>query len=391
VWNGFGDSGTHGGGEITTTAESPTFFDDSSTEPPQTLSFVPRNLPTGVPGCDAPRFCICGACKGEAPTDLTWVELNEVRDLVHPFLIDCGFPLQSGYVSEWGESYHRISFGFLRNDTQMLALRPRIESVVADFLANSDHPLIQRVGLDAFSFIGTGSPPLMPVIPRPDDPVIIPPPQPFSLEDVQWTMSFYHGGWWTYVGEETFSRIRVADPDNDDWESYVYEDLPEPVTVFVFTMGEMGEMRFGIAANSGEVYSGTLEHSSWGRMSQRILPHDPNRNRPQLYVTEITETGLTYSFINQTRVDFAHGPEYELHVREGDNWRHINYGRFWHQPAYSIPALSMFTESSPWGENQVWFGWYFDGGVIPPGEYLLVKPVNIGAQMYKLEYRFTVE
>jgi hypothetical protein len=251
--------------------------------PAETRSFVPTNMPTDAHGCDAPDFCVCSACKAEPPTNLTWEQLNTVRDIVMPILDEYGFPITGGSVYEWGELNHRVTIEFLRNDAEMLTLRPQIEAVVSQFLESSDHPLAARMDMNGFAFIGTGAPMLVP------------------------------------VGERPL-------PQNDI---------------------------------------------------------------PQMIVTDVTPSGLTYRWQNDTGREFIYGASYRLYIREGDYWLHLNSG----EPFFSIGYGMANPETEPREQH---FGRLFDNGVMQPGEYRFVKDFIFLRRPgdfddYEAEYRFTVD
>jgi hypothetical protein len=132
-----------------------------------TRSFVPTRLPNADPLCSAPGFCMCAACKGTAPTNLSESRLNTIRDQVMTWLSNYDFPVSSAYVSGWGELNGRIVFEFNRDDVEMLEMRPKIEETVWFFLKTRSDFTLATLPMETFAFIGWGEPVLVPYEPKP--------------------------------------------------------------------------------------------------------------------------------------------------------------------------------------------------------------------------------
>ena len=99
----------------------------------------------------------------------------------------------------------------------------------------------------------------------------------------------------------------------------------------------------------------------WEQGIENFAPRD----LPKIILTDISPTGLTYKFINETDDEFLFGSDYSLFVREGDEWRQLNQGMIFTGIGYRILPQSQTTE------HQVnWQKWR---GVLPAGEYAFMK------------------
>jgi predicted small lipoprotein YifL len=340
-------------------------------------SFVPLHQPTGAEGCKAPDFCMCEHCKSEPPTDLTWGQLNLVRDFVCAELREnYNFPFSGGSVSEWGELYHRVKLEFTRDDEEMLTLRPQIEAAVYEILANSSNPLAARVDLNAFAFIGAGAPVLIPV--NPGD---IPQAEPLSLSkaqewaDIMWR--FESDGKLVHVGEITITRVRAFDVFGNN---IGFEDLPAPVVAYVF---ESKNARGAFGKYCGRTFS--YHDGEWNGVGAgaNIQQHDYPDNFPRLVSSDVTSNGMTLSWQNDSDIEFIYGTEHRLFKRQGDYWRELNPGGMWHSIGFTLYPNS----------TRKLYNFSFEG--LEPGEYRITKGFNSGSGVtlvkYEAEYFFEIK
>ena len=143
-----------------------------------------------------------------------------------------------------------------------------------------------------------------------------------------------------------------------------------------------------------------LEHE-WGEIVFPAVPTvregtkdslylDESYSLPTMHVTDITASGLTYFFSNQTNTRFMTGADFNLYVREGDMWRYFNHGILWVGVGKDMPALRINQPRS------VEWAWLFDD-VLPPGEYKFTKNFSRttatggAGEQFIAEQRFIIE
>jgi len=107
-----------------------------------------------------------------------------------------------------------------------------------------------------------------------------------------------------------------------------------------------------------------------------------------MHVTDVTSTGLTFFFSNQTDMEFIYGSDYRLYIREDDMWRFVNPGSFFTSEGYTILPLS---QTVPMTVN---FSWALEEDELAPGEYKFTKTIFSPTQMepgeQTVEQRFII-
>lgn len=218
----------------------------------------------------------------------------------------------------------------------------------------------------------------------------VPPPAPYgiTLEQAQEVFGLWWGQWGheiRYTGEVTIDRYReprrsITDSDYPD----IFTDLPEPVTLYVF---ETGDLRSGVSKECGTVYfhGGFADCGEWEK-DGGVAERDESKELPELFIVDISLTGLSYTFVNQTDKEFIYGECYSLYIRRGSSWRLLNRDMAFASIGYNIMPLSQTRE------REICWEWLL--GELSAGEYKIEKSISFGRgqerEEYVLEQRFTI-
>lgn len=91
----------------------------------------------------------------------------------------------------------------------------------------------------------------------------------------------------------------------------------------------------------------------------------------------VTSTGLTYTLTNQTGGTLCWGYDYYVFHQEGEGWKEPAYlgGE---EPGWWKTLMISWGDGDGWSNEAMWSHTYGD---LPPGEYLLVKPVSTDEQV----------
>ena len=271
---------------------------------------------------------------------------------------------------------NRISITINRSDEEKDEMVDEILSFLSDTIKK--HPDLSGMNIDmrVFHFYGTGPTVRIPVADnelKPVDFPALPEAKPVTLEYATEVFEAWWGEWGTvhFAGEETITRVRERHPDIQNFNDFFYTDLPEPIDVFVF---ELNDVRLGISKKCGAIFDyeytwdaeGTRSAGGWSR-GGNVLHRDESMIAPQMHVEDVTSTGLSFFFSNQTDTEFTYGADFSLYVREDDMWRFMNPGSFFTSEGYTIPQLS---QTVPMIMN---FSWVIEDDELAPGEYKFTK------------------
>ena len=274
---------------------------------------------------------------------------------------------------------NRIRIDINRSDEEMDEMVDEILSFISDTIKKHADLSGMNIDMRVFQFEGTGPTVRVPVTVYELEPVIFTTPpgaNPIKLEYATEVTEAWWGEWGSvhFAGEEVITRVRERQPDARDYNDFIYTDLPEPVVVFVF---ELNDVRCGISKDCGAIFdyeytwdaSGTRSPGGWSR-GGNVLHRDESMEVPQMHVIDVTSTGLSFFFSNQTDTEFMYGSAYSLYLREDDNWRFINPGSFFTLEGYMILPLS---QTAPMTVN---FTWIIEESELEPGEYKFTKSIS---------------
>jgi len=215
-----------------------------------------------------------------------------------------------------------------------------------------------------------------------------PAPQPTTFEQAEELFTLWWSKWGheiRYMGEETVTNI-------GEWRGglqpyYEYSDLPVPITLFVF---ETGDIRAAVSKDCGTIYrsSGHANIDSWTK-GGTIAVRDETIEIPELFITDVTPSGLSYILVNQTDKEFMYGEDFRLSVKSGNGWKPFsNEEMAFVSIGYPIMPLSMTLAKE--------INWEWSFGELPAGEYKLHKGIHFGTvpdgnfEQYTLEQIFTI-
>ncbi|MCL1902801.1 MAG: hypothetical protein FWF94_00095 [Oscillospiraceae bacterium] len=135
--------------------------------------------------------------------------------------------------------------------------------------------------------------------------------------------------------------------------------------------------------------SGSEETHPVEDLEPNSLVPDNSKKLPELFIDDITSIGLSYTFVNQTDMEFTDGEDYSLFVRDGDVWRKLNGGMVVTLIGYTIAPMSQTIS------REVNWEWVLREE-LPVGEYKFQKRILFVRQPgdfdeHTLEQRFTID
>jgi hypothetical protein len=296
-------------------------------------------------------------------------ELERIREL---FREDS--PINVPTSSNWFDEDKKVIYvELMRSDEETLEIKEELYKALASWLSSHDELSKMGVTVDLFVINGAGPMVTKPVEDDYSGVAKAPQPRAVTLEEATqyFELLWKEYGELQYLGEETITEISViSDEDtgnNNTPISYSTVTLPEPVTLYVF---KSNDLRGGISKTCGTVYGGF--GGMWGKSGTRVVSHDKSKEAPEIVVSSVSSTGLTYSWLNQTDNQFVYGTPYEIYVKDVIDsktvWRLLNQGGDWHGIGYWISPLTLT------GEEEV--NWEWVCGELPAGEYRFEKSIR---------------